>query len=221
MSFLARRNWLSFMRCSSLMTELQLIVRPLPIVLQNDRGIIGLADFLGPAAGERHPALLQQRGGNRFCQLLLLVGGQKACDFFAFFCSVRFSYTSVIPSAAGADTGPGGAGDGMNILAKTDDKSCFREAHSYIGGIHVYQEFLWQIYSIAVFCASQVAARSALCSSIKSPRALVLLNARAGPSGRYALRSAPWFAMQKSSRILRCALMIQTIKHWTCLLTVL
>jgi len=60
MSFLARRNWLSFMRCSSLMTKLQLIVRPLPIVLQNDRDIIGLAGFLGPAAGELYPARVQQ-----------------------------------------------------------------------------------------------------------------------------------------------------------------
>ena len=62
------------------MAELQFIVRPRPIVLQNDRGIIGLAGFLGPAAGELHPSRFQQRGGDGFCQLLLF-GGEEFAVF--------------------------------------------------------------------------------------------------------------------------------------------
>ena len=62
------------MRGRSAIVKHQLIVGPLPIIIQYHGGIVGFAGFLGPAALELHSPVLQQRGGNGFCESLFLRG---------------------------------------------------------------------------------------------------------------------------------------------------
>ena len=49
-------------------------------VLHHHRCVIGLAGFLRIAAGELHPAILQERGGHRLGEVLFL-GGEKLAVF--------------------------------------------------------------------------------------------------------------------------------------------
>ena len=81
---MALENCFSVMRGMSVVSvaalfivKLQPVVGFLPIVLQIDRGIVGLVGFLGPAAGEMELALVQQGGGNGLVKVLPL-GGEKS-----------------------------------------------------------------------------------------------------------------------------------------------
>ena len=75
---MARRNCRLSIRGRSAIVEHQLVICPLPIVLQDHGGIVGFPGFLGPAALEPHPPILQQRGGSGFCEGLLLCGEEFA-----------------------------------------------------------------------------------------------------------------------------------------------
>ena len=75
-----RRTWTAFIRRSSSMAEHHPVIGLRSVILQNDRGIVGLSGFLGKTAGEPCPALVQQRGGNRFGECLFL-GGKKFAVF--------------------------------------------------------------------------------------------------------------------------------------------